>query len=229
MGNNGSRSSDDNSEFLLVLEGPLESAAQVKHIAGLEEVPKQVSNQDGLTNYVIVDGLAKNCITQKLASGNFQPTFHPYQRMRPAEKALSSTSWHPKLGIDTTLPQFRPTGTVSPLQDEYPVWYFFYGTLADPKRLANMLELSAEPVLSEATIYGGKIKTWAGKYKALVDADADEAVHGWAYHVTSQEDEYALCWYEQGKYEVVRCDIGIDGLGVVSGLTFRFVNEIELQ
>ncbi|TFB05486.1 hypothetical protein CCMA1212_002628 [Trichoderma ghanense] len=61
------------------------------------------------------------------------------QKGRLSVKDLSMTSY-PTLGVDTTLPQFRPDSSSSlsfarPAQDEYPVWY-----LAD----ANVRPLSSD-------------------------------------------------------------------------------------
>ncbi|OAL00216.1 hypothetical protein IQ06DRAFT_316452 [Phaeosphaeriaceae sp. SRC1lsM3a] len=109
-------------------------------------------------------------------------------------------------------PHFRP----------YPVWYFFYGTLADTAFLGRLFGLpdGHVPILVPAVICGGKIRTWGGKYKALVDSWG-EHVDGWACEILAQEHEDALRVYETAKYEVVR---------VVMGSTFRFAgNEGELN
>ncbi len=67
--------------------------------------------------------------------------------------------------------------------------------------------------------------TWGMKYRALVDTRSyNDAVHGHAYQVRSQEHDEALRIYETEKYEVVRCKIAIKDGAVVSGLTFRFVH-----
>jgi hypothetical protein len=55
-----------------------------------------------------------------------------------AEKDLCPVSRYPTLGIpETTLPQFHWDSEegATPQQDQYPVSYFFYGTLAEPGRL----------------------------------------------------------------------------------------------
>lgn len=62
----------------------------------------------------------------------FKPTFVRFTRL--AEKELSSEPGYLTLGIDTTLPQHRcseGSGPFTAVQDEFPVWYLFYGTLAD--------------------------------------------------------------------------------------------------
>jgi hypothetical protein len=103
------------------------------------------------------------------------------------------------------------------------VVYFFYGRLADEKRLAKLFG-ETNGALRPAQMYGGRIRMWAGKYKALVDCPGAR-VYGWAYEVVSKDDEDALCVYETAKYEVVRVDIVVEGRGVVKGCTFRFAGE----
>jgi hypothetical protein len=145
-----------------------------------------------------------------------------------AEKCLSSCSLAPTLGsdIEPTLPQFRAdtaTQTFYPTQDQYPVLYFFYGTLADPEFLARKLDLPDCPILEPATISGGTLRIWGGKYKALVDGPTTATVSGWAYEVACKDHEDQLRFYETDQYEVVRCDIRMQSTGeTVKGLTFRF-------
>jgi hypothetical protein len=86
-----------------------------------------------------------------------------------------------------------------------------------------MWSLSDPPILNQASITGGIIKTSGGKYKALVDGPATAKANGWAYEVTSKEHEEQLQYYETDRYEVVRCDILMKRSGEsVKGLTFRF-------
>jgi hypothetical protein len=68
-----------------------------------------------------------------------------------------------------------------PAQVQYPVWYFFYGTLADVPKLSSLLSLpeGSTPVLHPATVAGGRMETWgAGKYNALVDGPEMSFVKG---------------------------------------------------
>jgi Gamma-glutamyl cyclotransferase, AIG2-like len=180
-----------------------------------------------------VDSAAKKAILDSLYTASFQPTFI---RISKAEKALSNTSPYPTLGKESTLPQHRPTiiaspSTFLPAQDQYPVWYFFYGSLADPDVLSRLLSLSEQPELRPASVTGGILKTWAAKYKAIVDApaSASRCVHGHAYQVLIREHEEALQYYETEKYEVVRCLIKLRDKTeeVVNGLTFRFVGKSQ--
>jgi hypothetical protein len=146
-----------------------------------------------------------------------------------AEKDLSSWSKVPILGTDTTLPQHRPSVETTvgsgfkPSQDQFPVWYLFYGTLADPAALARVLAIDIIPVLQSAVLHGGRLECWGGKYKALADEydRPDAEIAGKAYLVQNQAHEDALRFYETDAYEVVRCSFSIDGVPRV-GLTFRF-------
>ena len=157
----------------------------------------------------------------------FRPIFAPINK---AYKELCPFSAYPTLGLDATMPQHRPDATTSiflPAQDQYPVWYFFYGTLADSKFLSELLCVE-KPKLTGAAINGGAIRTWGKKYLALVDSPSSQ-VGGWAYQVMSKEQEDALLVYETAKYEVVRVAIAFKGNDysgqVVKGCTFRFAGE----
>lgn len=114
------------------------------------------------------------------------------------------------------------------MQNQYPVWYFFYGTLANTEVLSRQLSLPEDKIslLAPAIISGGVIKTWASKYKALVDGSSSCLVKGSAFQVMSREQEDALRSYETDNYEVVRCEISTGG-SAVPGCTFRFVGKID--
>lgn len=181
--------------------------------------------------FCIVDAAAKQSIQQGLLDQgtNFRPTFI---RIGYAEKDLSPICRHPTLGLDSTMPQHRlQNKTATPAQNEYPVWYFFYGTLADTDILARVLqrdEISADE-LQAAQVRGGRLTTWAGKYRAMVHADPQTPpVSGSAYLVKTREEEDALRFYETERYAVVRCRIqlsagGLGGSEGIDGLTFLFL------
>lgn len=174
-----------------------------------------------------VDGHTKQSLESWLSQQKspFKPLF---VRVSKAKKDLAATSIHPTLGIESTLPQHRLSPSrksipPTPLQDEFPVWYFFYGTLADSSVLTRLLSLSEaeHPSLVPATISRGIIRKWQHKYNALVDGTSTDYVHGSAYQVTTREREEALLLYETEKYEVVRCSLVMES-GGVEGLTFRY-------
>ena len=220
-----------NSAYLIKLEGILSTPKCIQDAANLLEPPPTIQaaseSQDAV--FCHIDGNIKQSIENWLSRQNstFKPTF---VRLSKAKKDLAAISIHPTLGLESTLPQHRASsGTTicSILQGEYPVWYFFYGTLADSVLLTRLLSLSEaeSPILEPASISGGIIKTWHGIYKALVDGATSDVVHGSAYEITSKEQEEALLFYETENYEVVRCCITMASQRT-PGLTFRFAGPL---
>ncbi|KAK3379301.1 hypothetical protein B0T24DRAFT_716899 [Lasiosphaeria ovina] len=230
--------------YLFKLQGPLASPETLQAALGLDATPAVLgeSNDSGEpAAFCKVSAAEKQAILCLLSDKDpfFQPTF---VRCSVADKVLSAFSAHPTLGIDATLPQHRtrspPDPALRPAQDEYPVWYFFYGTLADPNVLRRLLELDREPTYRPAKIHGGVLEAWAGKYKALVDAPPTMGsekfvVEGSAFLVQNRGQEEALCRYETDQYEVVRCEIEMERAEeeeeeeeTIRGLTFRFVGEV---
>jgi hypothetical protein len=145
-----------------------------------------------------------------------------------AEKDLSTVSIAPTLGRNATLPHLR-LGSAStiprPAQNEYPVWYFFYGLLGNSNTLAHLLEIPA-PGLRVARVTGG-ITVSSRNQRAMFDGSEDDKVEGWAYQVMTREDEDILRIFARMCNEVVRCRIRFRGEGKawdggeVDGLTFR--------
>ena len=219
-------------EYLIKLRALLETPDQVKEMAGLSTAPALLkgTGEDGEASFVRVSEASVDKIKLHLARSIPKRSWPTFIRLSQAPKALSPDSPCPTLGLDTTLPQNRPSHSQKilyhPLQDEYPVWYFFYGTLADTDRLTELMDLSAKPVLTPAKINGGTLKVWAGRYKALVDGS--EIVEGWAYQVQTKDHEDALRVYETENYEVVRCEIHIED-DRVWGCTFRFIDKSALD
>ena len=239
--------SQSNPSYLVLLEGILNTPKSIQEAANLPEPIHTVQAASETRDAVFceIDGKIKQSIENWLSQQNF--TFRPtFIRISKAKKDLDSNSIYPTLGLESTLPQHRfssdrdsnatlaqspapsnRTGRHLVLQDEYPAWYFFYGTLADPEVLTRLLSPSeAEPpTLVPASISRGLIKSWGGKHKALVDGDSTDYVHGSAYEVASREQEDALLTYETENYEVVRCSITMAS-ETVHGLTFRFVGSL---
>ncbi|KIW68924.1 hypothetical protein PV04_04836 [Phialophora macrospora] len=212
--------------YILRLEGPLDTAERIKTAAGLVQVPAitpGVGDSGAPTSFCEIDGQAKVKLLDWISQHHvgFQPTI---VRLAKAKKDLCAHSLAPTLSLDATLPQNRLIDNHNPLpaQDQYPVWYFFYGTLGDPRILTQQLGVH-EPELIPAHIENGRLGTWGGKYKALFDTctPAKAKVCGKAFLVRDREQEDALRFYETDKYEVVRCRI-VTGDGVLLGLTFRF-------
>jgi hypothetical protein len=225
--------------YFLKLEGPISTPQKVQNVANLSTIPEshQGSGEEGDAVFCKVDGRTKKTIEDWSSTQteiNFRPLFVPEGK---AYKEFSPHSLYPTLGKDTTLPQYRPQdphllGTAPSFgqaHDDFPVWYFFYGTLADIPKLQSLLLLPEEeqPVLYEASVIGGKVETWGnGKYNALVNGPETRCVKGSAYQVMTEEHEDALRKYETSAYEVVRCLIKVGGT-TVEGCTFRFVGQID--
>ncbi|KAI0103127.1 hypothetical protein F4776DRAFT_668920 [Hypoxylon sp. NC0597] len=92
-------------------------------------------------------------------------------------------------------------------QDEYPVWYFFYGTLGDAAVLKRLL--GCEPSYHAASVAREK---WSRARHSLSRT-------GIKRNVSS--------YYETDKYEVVRCEIRFANGETIKGLSFRFVGDVE--
>lgn len=154
--------------YLLKLDGPLATPAKVQIVANLPAIPElyQGTNDEGrsLPLFCKVDGRTKLAIENWLSRQNgleLRPLFVP---IGVAYKELSPNSLYPTLGKDFTLPQFRPQDaqllTTAPsygrAQDQYPVWYFFYDSLASIPTLRRLLSLSEEkgPILHKSDITG---------------------------------------------------------------------------
>lgn len=233
---------DEEAKYLVKLECDSPSSmVSVELIRFLPKKPNILTGLDddgNITQFCLLSGHQKAKFLNALSKAHpfYQPTLI---RTSVASKNLSSTSLYPTLGVDTILPQFRLDNShlesnssssslslVRPAQDEYPVWYFFYGTLADANILSRIIGPSEEQNTIEykhARIWRGRLSTLGEKYLALVDADEHSKVDGWAYQVKNQNEEDSLRVYETGKYEVVRCTIELmDGEGAfIHGLTFR--------
>jgi hypothetical protein len=238
------------SSYLFRLDGPIPDAETLKEFADLQSLPETLQgsrdpngyennddDEEGHTmlqqadtkaKFCLVDGCTRMRVLQKIAQ--VYPTFRPtFIRDTKARKDLSRHSLYPTLGIDAILPHHRADSaddTVRPAQDEYPVCYFFYGTLADPAVLSQVIGLPSDrpPQYHFASVRGGRLTTWAGKYKGLVCGDVEDVVHGSAFLVRNAEEEDALRYYETDKYEVVRCGIQYEDSEVtVAGLTFRLL------
>lgn len=233
------KSQVDRYTYLLFLEGPVNTAYEVQKYACLSRVPPVKmarNNDDSIPKQVVTlrsyeldtlkQNLARKVSWNKKMSSGLQKELKVI-RLSIAEKDLSPICIAPALGIDATIPHLRPNtnAPIHPAQGEYPVWYFFYGTLAEPARLVAHLDLSEDPELEPASVGRGKLKMW-GKYHALMDAGPDDVVSGHAYEVRCEEHEQRLRAYETSKYEVVRCKIRFEEDDTERwGLTFRFCDD----
>jgi hypothetical protein len=225
--------------YLIKLEGLLSTPEDVQAAANMPLPPSTVTGEadEGDSTFCIINGKDKCAIISSLSSqhSSFSPYFIRIQGK--AHKNLSEASLHPTLGIDITLPQNRPetfdtTAAHEPTQDEFPVYYFFYGTLSQTEILSKQISRSvSENELMPALISGGTLATWGKRYKALVDGRGTDLVRGYAFLVQNKDEEDGLRMYETDNYEVVRCHLVLGPVAEssieVKGLTFRFCGAVD--
>lgn len=209
--------------YLLRLEDPIPTPRHLATVIGLSRVPQ-------LENGTAEDGEASFCRLSQ-SSINALDSWATRQHLKTKLTKIRLGLAHedpgplPMLGRDPTLPHHRPISSASLTEQqalEYPVHYFFYGTLADPERLERLFGIPASELapLRPATLLDGHVGTWAGKYRALVDKPGAK-VNGFAYKVTSTDQGEALRVYEGDNYEVVAAKLIVDGEEMI-GRTFRF-------
>ncbi|KAJ3493963.1 hypothetical protein NLG97_g4389 [Lecanicillium saksenae] len=222
---------NDTSIYLLRIHETSPSVRMVQDLLGDDniQVLPGIDDDGNRVQFCSLDANKRNLLLSKLASSasaQFQPTFI---RVSIAKKDLDINSRYPTLGIKSTLPQHRADSNADcfePAQNEYPVRYFFYGTLADRAVLARVLGIVNEESIryDKAEVHGAILTSWAGKYKGLVDGDQGAKVSGAMYWVSCHQEEEALRIYETGKYEVVRCTMRLQSnLELCNGLTFRLI------
>ncbi|PMB69031.1 hypothetical protein BM221_005617 [Beauveria bassiana] len=222
---------DDTGMYLLRTEESLPTIATIQELLNADkiEVVSGIDDEGKSVQFAYLTAQMKRLLINNLAlSGNtyFRPSFI---RVSVAKKDISDDSRYPTLGIDSTLPQYRAPSASScfqPLQNEYPVRYFFYRTLADRAVLARVIGVSdADSIRYEPAVLSRALLTsWAGKYRGVVDGGPDDKVQGVVYWVKSREEEEALRIYETAKYEVVRCGVHVgEEMDACMGLTFRLI------
>lgn len=213
---------------------PLETVEKIKNRLSYSKEIEVVMDDSSSQSFILCDYDLKQLILAYLSTEAplAQPTFIEDS---VARKHLSPTSRYPTIGLDTTLPQHRAIRTEylhsQVQQSDYPVPYFFYGSLADPARITRLLGIEA-PHLERASIRGGILKEWKGSsqnvYRALVNGAPEDVVDGHVFVVHDERQEVALRAYETARYEVVRCTIRDQRGEEFEGLTFRFVNYGEI-
>ncbi|KAH8816967.1 hypothetical protein F5884DRAFT_853398 [Xylogone sp. PMI_703] len=104
-----------------------------------------------------------------------------------------------------------------------PKHFFFYGSLMDPLRLQEVLQLPEPPVLKTAKVQSYKIKLW-GQYPALVYGSPNNFVDGMAFYVETELQQEMLEYYETEVYSVEGIRILIDGKRV-SGRTLMWAGD----
>ena len=209
--------------YLLRLKNPLPTPRDIANVLGLSRVPQ-------LENGTTEDGEASFCRLSQSSINAFDPWVKKHYPLQKFTKirigvAHKDDGELPFLGRDVTLLHHRPhfpARLTKHAASEYPIHYFFYGTLADTARLERLLGIPASKLLplKPANLLDGRIRTWAGKYRALADGPG-AIVNGFAYLCTSSDEEDALRVYEGDDYEVVAAKLIVDGKEMM-GRTFRF-------
>ncbi|MCJ1396822.1 hypothetical protein MMC11_000012 [Xylographa trunciseda] len=213
--------------YLIKLDGPLASPSALQTAAHLSTAPPLLHGDGHASSarFNLLDAPARHALATWLS--HHAPSFRPtIIRCSLARKALCAASAHPTLGIDATLPQHRPARAAARRRASTPCgtsstarwrsrgcWLRGWGWRAGDK---------APVLLREVRVWGGVLRMWGGKYRALVDGPAEAEVRGWAGEVSGEEEELGLRVYETERYEVVRCGIEVGG-EVVRGCTFRWV------
>lgn len=176
--------------YLFKLNAALSEPAQIQTLFDLSSEPEVLPDENNPSiRFIIIDGVTRNAIASYLVPG--KGLFIPLPAS--ASKNLSDSK---TLG----------GGALScPGQDDYPVPYFFYGTLADREKSQDVIGLDEPPELVEARVKEGKVKMWGRTFRAIVDGEKEDMVEGEMYVVRNQEEEDALRHYEGAIYEVVRC------------------------
>lgn len=101
--------------------------------------------------------------------------------------------------------------------------FFFYGSLTDPSKLQEVLQLPSPPLLKPAKVKSYKIMLW-GQYPALVDGPNDSYVDGMAYVVETEQHLQMLKDYETEVYSLTGIRIEMGGK-TVSGRTFEWAED----
>lgn len=217
-----SQPDNDTALYLVKLEHAIPSSSAIQSLLDLTQPLPTLPgiDDDGATVvFCQLTGIQKKNLTEVL-KGNIKLTF---LRVSIASKEISSSSRYPTLGVDTTLPHFRLPNIPIPDPNEYPMWYFFYGTLCQETILARAIGVEESNIkYKQARVYNAKLSTWGNKYRGLVDGGVSSLVDGMAFIVNSREEEDGLRVYETSQYEVVRCSIFLrENSQDIDGFTFR--------
>ena len=96
----------------------------------------------------------------------------------------------------------REGKSITPAKNPYaprPMWYFFYGTLKDPSKLASVAGLKELPDLVYAKVHHAGLR-YCGRYPVLVFGKTGAVVEGVAWFAPSVEAINRLRDYESDAY-----------------------------
>src|ERR1700722_1321875 len=118
---------------------------------------------------------------------------------------------------------------LTPADDPYaprPMWYFFYGTLKDPSRLAAIAELEKLPNLIYAKVHHVELRYW-GPYPVLVYGKTGAVVEGVAWFAPSVEVINRLRAYETNAYYDEFVEMEFKDGEKVMGRAFKWAGDEE--
>jgi gamma-glutamylcyclotransferase (GGCT)/AIG2-like uncharacterized protein YtfP len=116
-----------------------------------------------------------------------------------------------------------------PESDPYaprPMWYFFYGTLKDPSRLAAIAGLEELPDLIYAKVHHVELRYW-GPYPVLVSGETGAVVEGVAWFAPSVEVINRLRAYETDAYYDGFVEMEFKNGEKVKGRAFEWAGDEE--
>ncbi|KAJ3456644.1 hypothetical protein MRS44_016667 [Fusarium solani] len=131
------------------------------NMSSIQETMMASDSSGQSSSFCKVNGLEKLAIETILSKSKIYLASCPtFIRISVARKELSANSIYPTLGVDSTMPQHRlgnQNDSPQPTQHEYPVWYFFYGTLTQSDVLSDLV--GTDPVYHDAKIRGGVLES----------------------------------------------------------------------
>lgn len=109
----------------------------------------------------------------------------------------------------------------------YPVPYFFYGHLSDPKLWTGRLGFEEAPKFVDAEIKGWELKMW-GHYRAIVKTkERNKMVKGVMYSLKNKEMLDKIAAYQTDRYCVRWSDMFDDRGYISEGCVFAFAGDIS--
>jgi hypothetical protein len=119
--------------------------------------------------------------------------------------------------------------SIRPADNPYaprPMWYFFYGTLKDPSRLASIAELEEIPDVIYARVHNVELRYW-GKFAVLVSGETGTVVEGVAWFAPNVEVINRLRAYETNAYCDGFVEVEFKNGEKVRGRAFKWAGDEE--
>ncbi|KAF2473327.1 uncharacterized protein BDR25DRAFT_312418 [Lindgomyces ingoldianus] len=164
------------------------------------------------------------------------PLFPPLEKNRHHPPRNFSRPF-PAQSLTNSPHQMSPT-KIAPWKEalggQYPVAYFFYGAVAEPKALKRVLGLGEEPRVRKAKILGYEKVKSRGGWSVLGREDDKGEVSGVVYMVSSDIEERSLQGFVGVAYRVASVEIEILSHGLrrgrkVEGKTFVYTGDTDMD